>query len=184
MLKTTISTRTIFLLALIMFTLSLILCLSTTLFYFYEPGGLNFGDVLPFKDFLFAHLFISIMYIFASIIIYFSSYRQRDSAAAVFVLSAIGTVFGGALLSQINWEYTGSKANTWAHWVLIGIGLWTPSLSLGLLITAGIMIRNAVNKPCDDLDRDCSAVAEVLPDKSWVPETVMLNKRRQVRLQF
>ena len=92
-------------------------------------------------------------------------------------------MFGSILLTELNWEYNGSKANTWTHWVLIGIGVWTPATSLGVLITSSIFLRNVVNKKCDDLDGQVCENGDPAAS-NWKPENAVLNKRRQVRLQF
>lgn len=164
------------------FTLSLVSAIAITLFYFFKPSDVDFGDVLPMVDFLIVHGVISLFYITTGISVMALAHRQRDSAAALFVLSFIFLVFGSILLTELNWEYNGSKANTWTHWVLIGIGVWTPATSLGVLITSSIFLRNVVNKRCDDLDGPCET--DTQGDSPWKPENVVLNKRRSVRLQF
>ena len=182
MLKAKVDSRSVWFLGLMVFTLSLVSAIAITLFYLFKPSDVDFGDVLPLVDFLRVHGVISLFYIITGIGVMAFSNRQRDSAAAIFVLSFIFLVFGSILLTELNWEYNGSKANTWTHWVLIGIGLWTPAVSLGVLITSSIFLRNVVNKKCDDVDGPC--VDANLGASKWKPENVVLNKRRQARLQF
>ena len=182
MLKAKVNSRSVWFLGLMVFTLSLVSVIANTLFYFFKPSDVDFGDVLPLVDFLIVHGFISLFYLTTGICVMALSHRQRDSAAALFVLSFIFLVFGSILLTELNWEYNGSKVNTWSHWVLIGIGVWTPAMSLGILITSSIFLRNVVNKKCDDLDGSCETDRNV--DSAWKPENVVLNKRRQARLQF
>ena len=170
MLKAKVNSRSVWFLGLMTLTLALVSSIGITLFYFFKPDDVDFGDVLPLVDFLTVHGLISVFYLTAAVCVLTLAHRQRDS------------VFGLVLLTELNWEYNGSKVNTWTHWVLIGIGLWTPATSLGILITCSIFLRNVVNKRCDDLDGPCETDTPV--DTAWKPENVVLKKRSQSRLQF
>ena len=180
MLKAKVGPKSVWMLGLVVLTLSLVSAIAITLFYFFKPRDVDFGDVLPLIDFLLVHACISAFYLAAGICVLVLAHRQRDASAALFVMSFIFLVFGLVLLTELNWEYDGSTANTWTHWVLIGIGLWTPAMSLGVLITSSIFLRNVENKKCDDLEGPCESPMS----SDWKPENAVLNKRRTARLQF